>query len=100
MCNLPSLTPIFSLERGRGYSLIKSLMSPDVLCFSAHASSHDLHAIQFFVTYLAININTQIQYRYCHDPRRDCVPVAIFVILHGLKPVSYTHLTLPTKRIV
>jgi hypothetical protein len=56
-----------------------------VLCLSAQASSHDLHAMQFFGTYLAINISSQIQRSLCHDPRRGCVPVAISVILLGLK---------------
>jgi len=60
-------------------------MSPDVLCLSAQASSHDLHAIQFFGTYLAISISSQIQRRLFHDPRRGCAPVAISVILLGLK---------------
>jgi len=62
-CNLPSLYPTESLEIGRGCSDIAVLMSPDWLWRRAHASSHVLHAAQFFGINLAINMSNRIPYR-------------------------------------
>ena len=47
------------------------------------------------------NFNSKATLKITREIEKACVEVGFFQIVgHGIKSVSYTHLTLPTKRIV
>ena len=87
ICDLPGLIKGAAVGVGLGKSILKHLVNTKVLIFLLDPSNLDL------------NINEQIillkDEIYSYEEKLKELPVLI--IVNKSDPVSYTHLTLPTK---